>query len=39
SLWAAVGAKIRVWLSSPTRRRQFNLTMGAATAATLFLIV
>lgn len=39
SLWAAVGAKIRVWLSSPIRRRQFNLTMGAATAATLFLIV
>ena len=39
SIWAAVGAKIRVWLSSPIRRRQFNLTMGAATAATLFLIV
>ncbi|GFD82491.1 lysine transporter LysE [Tenacibaculum sp. KUL118] len=39
SLWAAVGAKIRVWLSSPIRRRQFNLTMGAATAASLFLIV
>ncbi|MCZ8530496.1 LysE family translocator [Alteromonas sp. PRIM-21] len=39
SLWAAVGARIRVWLSSPIRRRQFNLTMGAATAATLFLIV
>lgn len=39
SMWAIAGAKIRVWLSSPARRKQFNLTMGAATAATLFLIV
>ncbi|BCO19494.1 lysine transporter LysE [Alteromonas sp. KC3] len=39
SIWAAAGAKMRVWLSSPSRRKTFNLTMGAATAATLFLIV
>lgn len=39
SLWAAAGAKLRLWLSSPARRKQFNLTMGAATAATLFLIL
>lgn len=39
SLWAAAGAKMRIWLSSPTRRRHFNLTMGAATAATLLLIL
>lgn len=39
SVWAAAGAKMRLWLSSPTRRRHFNLTMGAATAATLLLIV
>lgn len=39
SVWAAAGAKMRLWLSSPSRRRHFNLTMGAATAATLLLIV
>ena len=39
SLWAAAGAKMRFWLSSPARRRHFNLTMGAATAATLLLIL
>lgn len=39
SIWAAAGAKLRLWLSSPLRRKQFNLTMGAATAATLFLIL
>ncbi|MCP9480086.1 LysE family translocator [Marisediminitalea aggregata] len=39
SLWAGAGSKIRVWLSTPKRRRGFNLTMGAVTAATLLLIV
>ncbi|ALM89583.1 MULTISPECIES: LysE family translocator [Alteromonas] len=39
SIWAAVGAKIKIWLSSPMRRKRFNFTMAAATAATLFLIV
>ena len=39
SLWAGTGAKLRVWLNNPKRQRGFNLVMGAATAATLFLIV
>ena len=39
SVWAGAGAKLRDWLNSPKRRRGFNLTMGAATAATLLLIV
>lgn len=34
-----IGAKMRFWLSSPARRRHFNLTMGAATAATLLFIL
>lgn len=39
SIWAAAGARMRNWLNSPSRRKRFNLTMGAATAATLFLIL
>ena len=39
SLWAGTGAKLRVWLNNPRRQRGFNLVMGAATAATLLLIV
>lgn len=39
SLWAGIGANLRVWLSNPRRQRGFNLVMGAATAATLLLIV
>lgn len=39
SLWAGTGAKLRVWLNNPRRQRAFNLVMGAATAATLLLIV
>ena len=39
SLWAGAGAKLRDWLNNPKRRRGFNLVMGAATAATLLLII
>ncbi|WCN10306.1 LysE family translocator [Marinomonas mediterranea] len=39
SIWAGAGAKIRIWLDTPSRRRIFNLVMGGLTAATLILIL
>ncbi|MGO2355924.1 MAG: LysE family translocator [Marinomonas foliarum] len=39
SVWAWAGIKIRQWLTDGKRQRLFNLTMGIATASTLFLIV
>ncbi|TDO98689.1 LysE family translocator [Marinomonas balearica] len=39
SIWAGAGAKIRIWLNTPTRRRQFNWIMGGLTVATLMLIL
>ncbi|MDC8830652.1 LysE family translocator [Alteromonas gilva] len=39
SVWAGTGATLRTWLNNPIRRRGFNLIMGAATAATLLLII
>lgn len=39
SVWAGAGSKIRIWLSTPKRRRYFNVSMGVVTAATLVLIV
>lgn len=39
SVWAGAGAKIKVWLNTPKRRRFFNLSMGAITAATLIIIL
>lgn len=39
SVWAGAGSKIKLWLNSAKRRRVFNISMGIATAATLFLII
>lgn len=38
SLWAGAGTKIGVLLNTPKQRRVFNVAMGLATVATLFLV-
>lgn len=38
SVWAGAGANIRQWLSTPSRQRRFNVTMGIVTAATLVML-